>query len=49
MSVDQIKTIRLAVKVIGVACLKLLFQIKSGLGIIQAGDGQNRLDWTINL
>jgi hypothetical protein len=38
VSVDEIKASCLTIKIVGVARLKLLLEVKSGIGIIQGGD-----------
>ena len=49
MSMNYVKTFGLAIEIIGVTRFVLLFQIEGRLGIILAGDGQDRLQGAIDL
>ena len=49
VGVDEIKTASLAIEVIGVACLQLLFQVDSRVGIILACYRQDRVELAIDL
>ena len=46
---NEIKTPGLAIEAVGVACLKLLFQIESRVGVILARHRQDRVERTIDL